>query len=150
MRLRGSSLVFSLVVLSFLLMSAVSLAVVSVTNRRSALASKNSTLAFQVADTGAEEILYQIYKVNDSVTSGPLADLDALASKISTATCASGVLTKGTQYEAMFYECTDASSCSSIACGDNSWRDNITKMKIFGKTGGVTRAIEVGIAPKQP
>lgn len=147
MKLRGSALVFSLVVLSFLLMSALSVATISVTNKRSILASKNSTISFQFADTVAENILTKIYKVNDTSPT-PFTDLEALAGALTgAATCSNKVIT-GTGYAVTFYSCTNANSCSDIICSDNTWRANVSKMKILGTFGGVTRAIEVGITPK--
>lgn len=153
MKLRGSALVFSLVVLSFLLISALSVATVSVTNKRSVLTSKNSTLSFQIADSAAEKILQQIYKVSD-ISSTPFTDLGALAGALG-----SGVdckitpnpdVIQGTDYTVVFFENTGTATepiFDAITCDDPNWRINIVKMKILGTFGGVTRAIEVGIAP---
>ena len=58
---KGSALVFSLVVLSFLLMSAVSLATISAIARKSSLSSKSSNIAFQSADSILERMLQKIY-----------------------------------------------------------------------------------------
>ncbi|MDD2766168.1 MAG: hypothetical protein PHH40_00180 [Candidatus Moranbacteria bacterium] len=146
MKLRGSALVFSLVVLSFLLMSALSVATISVTNKRSILASKNSTISFQFADTVAENILTKIYKIHDSVAGPHYADLDALAGALTGAACDNSVIT-GTGYAVTFYSCADADTCSDITCSSNTWRADVSKMKILGTFGGVTRAIEVGITP---
>jgi Tfp pilus assembly protein PilX len=148
MKLRGSALVFSLVVLSFLLISALSVATVSVTNKRSVLTSKNSTLSFQIADSAAEEILQQIYKVNDAFGGTVSVTLDDLAGHLGGGpSCTSNTIKKGSVYAATFYKCTDADNCTPIACDNPTWRTDVSKMKILGTFGGVTRAIEVGIAP---
>jgi len=145
MKLRGSVLVFSLVVLSFLLVSALSVATISVTNKRSALASKHWTLSFQTADTAAEAILYQIYKVNDAGGTTVHADLNALAGGL-LGSCADGIVTMDNA-RVQFFTCTSCSPRSPIACNSPAWRADVTTMKIVGLYSGVIRAIEVGIAP---
>lgn len=59
---KGSILVFALVILSFILIAAFSVAAVTLVERRSANISVNSSTAFQNADKGMEEFLQQIYK----------------------------------------------------------------------------------------
>ncbi|XLQ20390.1 MAG: LamG-like jellyroll fold domain-containing protein [Candidatus Moraniibacteriota bacterium] len=62
---RGSVLVFALIILSFILVSAFSLSSVALMERRSSNASVNSSTAFQKSDKGMEEFLQQIYKELD-------------------------------------------------------------------------------------
>ncbi|MEA3322867.1 MAG: LamG domain-containing protein [Patescibacteria group bacterium] len=62
---KGSVLVFALIVLSFILVTAFSLAAVSLIERRSSGASVNSSTAFQNSDEGMEEFLQQLYKELD-------------------------------------------------------------------------------------
>ena len=62
---KGSVLVFALIVLSFILVTAFSLASVSLIERRSSGVSVNSSTAFQNSDEGMEEFLQQIYKELD-------------------------------------------------------------------------------------
>ncbi len=59
---KGSIVVFALIVLSFILIAAFSVAAVTLVERRSANISVNSTTAFQQADKGMEEFLQQLYK----------------------------------------------------------------------------------------
>ena len=59
---KGSILVFALIVLSFILIAAFSVAAVTLVERRSANVSVNSSTAFQNSDKGMEEFLQQIYK----------------------------------------------------------------------------------------
>lgn len=70
---KGSIIVFALIVLSFILIAAFSVAAVTLVERRSANVSVNSTTAFQNSDKGMEEFLQQIYKDLDQNSS--LADL---------------------------------------------------------------------------
>ncbi len=62
---KGSVLVFALIILSFILVTAFSLAAVSLIERRSSGASVNSSTAFQNSDEGMEEFLQQLYKELD-------------------------------------------------------------------------------------
>ncbi len=159
MDLKGSSLVFSLIVLSFLLIGALSVAVVSVTTQRSALSSRSSNISFQVADSAAEVVLQQIYKTNDGgitvlAPNGSITDLSDLASNLSSASCGSsqidGNVNEGS-YSAIFYENTGTEASpifNSISCGDNEWRNKVVKIRFLGMYRGITRAIEVGTKPK--
>lgn len=147
MNLRGSSLVFSLIVLSFLLISALSVATVSVTARRSSLSSKNSNISFQVADSAAELVLKRIYQVNDKGT--PINHIHEIIG-----TCATNEITGSTDvgtYSAVFYENkgTVASPIfSPISCGEPLWRAKVIKIKFQGTYRETIRAIEVSVAPK--
>lgn len=159
MHLKGSSLVFSLIVLSFLLIGALSVAVVSVTTQRSALSSRSSSISFQVADSAAEVVLQQIYKVNDDgitvlAPNGSILDLSELSSNLSDASCGSsqidGSVNEGT-YRATFYENTGTETdpiFDLIPCGESDWRNKVVKIRFLGMYRGITRAIEVGVKPK--
>lgn len=159
MNLKGSSLVFSLIVLAFLLIGALSVAVVSITTQRSALSTRSSNVSFQVADSAAEVVLQQIYKVNDDgitvlAPNGSITDLSDLSSNVSGASCSSGQI-EGTvdegSFRAIFYENigTEANPIfDSISCGDNEWRNKVAKIRFLGSYRGITRAIEMEIKLK--
>ncbi len=72
---KGSVLVLSLIILAFMLVSALSVATISVTEKRASLATDKSSRSFQVADTGVEMVLQQIYKNSHT-------DLNTLASAL--------------------------------------------------------------------
>lgn len=74
---KGSIVVFALIVLSFILIAAFSVAAVTLVERRSANISVNSTTAFQKADKGMEEFLQQLYKDLEQTDT-----LDDLANKL--------------------------------------------------------------------
>lgn len=139
MKLKGSSLIFSLVVLSFLLVSALSVAVVSITARRSSLSSKNSNIAFQVADSATEAMLKQIYK-------GSNMTLNDLASSLGTG-CSGSLIGRGFAGAGTYTATLQKKDGSSITCEDSSWRDIVSKIKFLGTFQSTTRAIEVGITP---
>jgi uncharacterized membrane protein len=69
---KGSVLVFSLIVLSIVLSAALSVAVVNVSNRKSAGSTGQSVQSFQVADSGVEMALEAIYKGNNTIFRRPL------------------------------------------------------------------------------
>jgi hypothetical protein len=134
---KGSVLVFSLIVLSFMLISALSIAAVSVTEQRSASTTEKSSRSFQVADSGAEKTLQTIYKVNPPRLSG-LAP--------SGGHCDNGIIygsigTGGT-YQISLYD-NDENRLSS--CPDIGWRNKVVKLKSEGFSGNTTRAVEVGV-----
>ncbi|MEI8096666.1 MAG: FISUMP domain-containing protein [Candidatus Moraniibacteriota bacterium] len=135
MKLKGSSLIFSIIILSFLLVSALSVATVSVTSRRSSLSSKNSNISFQVADSAAEVMLAKIYK-----DTGTISTPDGLGSCSSNQI--SGSAAAGT-YKAVLFTKTG----SIISCTDSLWRDNVAKIKFLGTYQNTTRAIEIAVTP---
>ncbi len=139
---QGSVLVFSLIVLSILLSAAVAVATVSVANRRSTFSTAKSSQSFQVADSGAELILQQIYK-----TVPTHADINALAAALGgEATCSGGVITKnnvvGGNIRVSFFDQNDA----LIGCADTAWRSKVVAIKSEGTTAGTTRLVETAVA----
>lgn len=157
---KGSVLVFALVILAFSLVAALSVAVVSVTERRTSFATEKSSRSFQVADSGIEVILYTIYKKND-VDLPPLppkyATLSALANAIDTDfVCNSGEILDNTgkkTYVLSFYSYDSSTNkwdkfteCGLPANPLNYWRVKVTKIKSEGTSGNTTRAVEVGLS----
>lgn len=72
-RQKGSIVIFALIILAFVLTAALSVAAVTLINRRSANISVNSSVAFQNSDKGMEEFLQQLYK--DVGPNGTLNDV---------------------------------------------------------------------------
>lgn len=143
-RLNGSTLVFSLIVLAFLLVSAISLATVSVTEKRAALSTAKSSLSFQAADSGAEAILADI-KDGDAeniATPGTKTSIDDF---FGSSNCSDGMVKGGSaasgEYEVTFYDENE----SSLACDDA--RADIVRIISKGFYANTTRAIDVGIPP---
>jgi hypothetical protein len=139
---QGSVLVFSLIVLSILLSAAVAIATVSVANRQSTFSTAKSNQSFQVADSGAELILQQIYK-----TLPAHASINTLAAALGGgATCAGGAITKsgvaGGDIKVSFYDKDD----NLINCADTAWRSKVVAIKSEGTAGGTTRLVETAVA----
>jgi|GEM_PF-1637425 len=134
---KGSVLIFSLIVLAFMLVSALSIATVSVTEKRASLSTEKSSRSFQVADSGVEIMLQKIYK--GGFETSPLSALGP---------CANGEIsgtptTAGTYYTISFYDSSD----TKLDCTEASWRNKVAKIRSEGVSGNTTRAVEVGVRP---
>lgn len=141
--LRGSALVFSLLVLSMLLAIAVSGATITIATKQSARGTEKSMLALQTADGALEEMFFRVYKNTDT-------DLDDLAGNVygpgvgCNGGTISGMLDEGSgSYAVTFFDTND----QKIACGDAAWRTKLVYMVAIGTFAGTTRAISVGITP---
>lgn len=139
---KGSVLVFSLIVLSILLSAAVAVATVSVSNRKSTLSTDKSNQSFQVANSGVELVLRQIYK-----TVPTHATLNALATALGGgAACAGGSITKtgvaGGDIRVSFFDKDD----NLIGCADMAWRSKVVGVKSEGTAFGTTRLVETAVA----
>lgn len=139
---QGSVLVFSLIVLSILLSAAVAVATVSVANRRSTFSTAKSSQSFQVADSGAELVLQQIYK-----TLPTHASINALAAALGGgAACSGGAITKngvaGGDIKVSFYDKDN----NLISCTDTAWRSKVVAIKSEGTAAGTTRLVETAVA----
>ncbi|MDQ5976489.1 MAG: hypothetical protein QG664_402 [Patescibacteria group bacterium] len=139
---RGSVLIFSLIVLSILLSAAVAVATVSVSNTRSAFSTSKSNQSFQVADSGVELVLQQIYK-----TVPTHASLNTLAAALGGgAACAGGAITKagvaGGDIRVSFYDKDN----NLINCADMAWRSKVVAIKSEGTAAGTTRLVETAVA----
>ncbi|MDQ5901971.1 MAG: hypothetical protein QG606_187 [Patescibacteria group bacterium] len=139
---KGSVLVFSLIVLSILLSAAVAVATVSVSNRKSTLSTDKSNQSFQVANSGVELVLRQIYK-----TVPTHASLNDLATALGGgAACAGGSITKtgvaGGDIRVSFFDKDD----NLISCADTNWRGKVVGVKSEGTAFGTTRLVETAVA----
>lgn len=136
---KGSVLVFSLIVLSIVLSAALSITAVTVSNRKSAGSTSQSVQSFQVADSGVEKALKEIYK-------GSHADLSAMATALSASVgCSSGKFSfpvSGGTSTVTFMDTNNA----IIACTSPTWRDDVAKIKVEGTSAGTTRVIETAVA----
>lgn len=136
-RLKGSTLVFSLIVLAFLLVSAISLATVSVTEKRAALATAKSSLSFQAADGGAEAILADI---KDGDAEGAKTFINEFFGACSQGMVKGGDTESG-RYEVTFYDENE----DALGCDDA--RADIVRIVSKGFYANTTRAIDIGIPP---
>ena len=136
---KGSVLVFSLIVLSIVLSAALSVTVVNVSNRKSAGSTGQSVQSFQVADSGVEKALKEIYK-------GSYTDLNAMRASITGSTACSGgkfsFPVSGGSSTVTFFDADN----TIIDCASTTWRDDVAKIKVEGTSVGTTRVIETAVA----
>lgn len=137
---KGSVLVFSLLILSIMLVTSLTILSSAVLDRKASLSTVSSARSFQVADSGVEEILYQIYKADH-------ATLSALAGAITGATCSGSSITfpsaGGTSVVSLYQ---DETTLYAGGCSGTDWRDKVVKIKSEGTAGSTTRAVEVAVA----
>lgn len=147
--LRGSALVFSMLVLTMLLAIAVSGATITIATKQSARGTEKSILALQTADGAIEEMLFQIYQGSGN------NDLDDIADNVlgaGHASCSGGVISgyfdSGTgRYAVMFYRSVNSAVGDRIACNDPAWRSKVIHIVAVGTFAGTTRAIDAGVTP---
>lgn len=150
--MRGSVLVFTLLVLAILLSATLSSAGIVITGKNSSRATEKSALAFQIADGAAENVLKRVYKENDST-------LNQLASNLyhsgNAPTCQTGGVINGTLpgasgvYSVAFFD-NDGAPLLCSGSGYNTyseWRTKLVRIVASGSYGGATRAIDVTVKP---
>ncbi len=148
--MRGSVLVFSLLVLFILLSMTMNTASILTVDLSSINSTIHSNMAYQVADGAVENVIKRIYK-----NPGNDTDLNELASNIwkpggvPDPVCSNGIihgfLPTATQGE--YYVTFLDNSGVKLACNDSSWRSKLVYLTVQGKYKGVTRAIYVGVKP---
>ena len=147
---KGSVLVFSLLILSIMLVTSLTILSSALLNQKAALSTGSSGRSFQVADSGVERVLYQIYKQNNAT----LEDLGDVIAGGSTATvrCNNGVVSfpvSGGDVKVGFYQDDPSNPGNVISytnCAGTDWRDKVVKIKSEGTAGTTSRAGEVAVA----
>ncbi len=164
--LKGSTLAFSLLLLSLLLFSGITLLSVSLLERKATLASQKSAIAFQAADSGAERVLKRIYMDNSPLlTVSPInsempdRDLDELDGNLVSVTgvgCTGGIIgatntnSPPTASPSYTFQVTFFSNTGTvISCSDNQWRDKVVRIRSEGFYQGTSRVIEIGIRARK-
>lgn len=140
---KGSVMVYTLMVLTVLLVISVTIISVNTSQTKSAIATDESVVAFFLAESGAEIMLDRIYSgtYNNGALSG-------LLSGLSSSTCSNGVLTgnnisSGT-WTVTFYD-EDRDQLSS--CSSTTWRTEVDEMKIDGNHSNTIRSIRMSVKP---
>jgi len=131
---RGSILVFTLLVMFILLISALGIASVTVIERKTSGTTGKSTQSFQVADSGAEIVLQKIYK--DSA----LTDIASMGGCSSGQVSGSIDVAGEKNYTVTFYDVDD----NKLTCTDNV--SDVRLIKSVGSYAQTSRAIEVAVA----
>ena len=131
-------MIYTLIILSLLLVISFSIISVNESQTRSAIATDESVVAFFLAESGAEIMLDRIY--SNTYNAGALGNLYS-------GSCTDGLFTStlstGT-WTAAFYG-TDGQQFTS--CSDTSWRANVDAMKIDGNHSNTIRSIRMSIKP---
>ncbi|MFA6974145.1 MAG: hypothetical protein WC238_05435 [Parcubacteria group bacterium] len=139
---KGSVLVFSLIMLSLILTSALAIGAATVIARKSSLTSNKSTQGFQVADSAVELAMHQI------LNNGTQIDLDRLATKMGAAPCDDGIISGSVvdstkTYELSFRDNTATTDPINNCAGLVS---TIGRIKSVGTFGSTARAVEAPVA----
>lgn len=140
---RGSVLAYTLILLSVVLLAAIGIATVSVTNERGALLSNRSVSSFQVADTGSQAAIAEI---RNTLSSGgaQLSDLTVAGGSCSNAggfaTISSSNSGTVGDYTLTFYDKDE----NQLKCSDNL--SQIATVKSVGVYRDTSRAVKVAVA----
>jgi Tfp pilus assembly protein PilX len=137
---KGSVLVFTLIILSFLLVASLSLATVSTSETRGVNAISRSIVAFQIADSGLETVLQEVYKGN--CNNGRLDCLGG-CSVVGGEAGINGHINAGI-FRVVFYQ-TGGNALTS--CADTSWRTIAESAQSEGVYNGTTRAVKIDLDP---
>lgn len=161
-RCRGSVLIVALVLSSIFLVIAVSLAKVSSSETRSSTATDNSIVAFEVAETGLEKALSQIYPDDSALNAETVVTLNDFADKLKESAvsggCGDGVvtvtLTNDRKYNLIFLDrsgtpkaitnCNEKLKDASDA-SKNTLRKGMSGIRAQGIYGNTVRAVEAQI-----
>lgn len=132
---RGSILVYTLIIMMIILATALSIAAVTVREKKGAGTTAASTQAFAVADSGSEVALNAIFK-------NPGSSIGEIYS------CTDGIATipdlVGGSVQLTFY--SDEESANIIPCNGPELLGDARKVKSVGRYGGTARAVEVAVA----
>ena len=144
---KGFALVFSLIMLTLLVMVSLSVAAVSITDTKPTRDSSLSINTFQIANSGVERAFEWIYKHN-------YRTLNELVAANAGITCSNGILhgtdSSGT-YDLTLYTVDVATGTVYTAVTDCNtppgWRENLGKIHSVATYGNAMRAIDAGVAP---
>ncbi len=134
---KGSVLVFAIIILSMITVTALGLAHVTQMEINTSLDTKNSGIAFQKAEIGMEEILFEILK-----NSNDLDTLSIVATKLPSASCVSGVISvpdKGIEFSFMKMVVNGSTEAKEpvISCGEVL--ADVAAIKTVGEHTGTAR-----------
>lgn len=135
---RGSVLAYTLILLSVVLLSAIGIATVSVTNERGSLLSSRSVSSFQVADTGSQAAIVAIREALSSDSSAKLSDLTI-------GSCSSGSIQDVPSGTVGSYTLTFEDKDGNVLnCGSDL--SEVSTVKSVGVYRDTSRAVKVAVA----
>ena len=133
---KASVLVYSLIILSVMLMIATAFSTTSIINRKNASTTSKSSQSFQVADSGSNLMLKRLKDANPS---DALSTLGCTGTGTVTLGAAQG-LRSGSTAEVTFKDASD----NPLGCSANV--SDVDSIKSVGKFADTSRAIEVAVA----
>ncbi len=154
LRKKGSVLVFSLIILSIVLSSALSITMVNVSNRKSAASTAQSVQSFSVADTATEKVMQAVYNgsyptlyalYHDGLSSMACGEDTALIGGAPSPLVIESIVSQGVGSATVTLFDTAGSTLTD--CTATNWRDTLASVKVEGSVNGTVRVIEVAIAP---
>jgi hypothetical protein len=156
-KLKGSVLGFSLLLLSLLLLSGITVVSVSVLERKASFATQKSVIAFQGADSGAERVLGVTYMgnspsvallaigsptANATISVLPLPGVVSIACNGATNTLtATNNAAPAYTFSVVFYK----NDGTTVGCAETGWRDSVVRIRVEGFFRNTSRVVEIGI-----
>ncbi|TAK95031.1 hypothetical protein EPO05_05240 [Patescibacteria group bacterium] len=149
----GSAVVYALIVLFMILVSALGVASVAVMEQRSSIVTGQSTQGFQVADSGAEIVLGAMRKMGvtepESALTRNISDFANASSGISGASCSGNILSwsgvfqgQDVNYSAIFHDKAD----ETVKLDCNQPVTQIVDVQVAGEFKGTVRSVSVPIS----
>lgn len=139
---KASVLVFSLIILSIVLVTALTIAGNAVVNQKQSQTVAKSNQAFQTADSSVEIFLEQLYKKDNATPA-------ALNTTLGTTCVDDGSFEKklvsGGSYKVTLFD----NNKTVIPCNDTTsttWRDDVVSLRAEGTEGDTSRVIETAVA----
>jgi Tfp pilus assembly protein PilX len=136
---KGAVMIYTLIILTMLLLLGMSALSVTQSQTRSAIATDESVIAFFIAESGAENMLEKIY--------AGAANGQAFSQLNTGGNCDGGVFSESMSagdWATTFYD-TDGDQLTS--CSDTGWRTEIDQMKVDGTYSGTVRSVRMSIDP---
>lgn len=153
-KLRGSVLVFTLIVLAVLLSATLSAALVVVIDKNSSQTTEKSIVPFQLAEGAAENILKRIYKNRDATLDQLASNLHGTGSASGKPSCSNGTISGALPSSAGTYEVTlydnDGNELECNGPGYSTcaeWRTKAVSLVSTATYARTTRSVSVGIEP---
>lgn len=152
-QLKGSVLIFSLIVLLILLSLTITAAMLVIFSKGSSRSTEKSILAFQIADGAAENMLRRLYDYTDLDTTPSVLAGNLYGTGVNGTgkpTCSGGVISgklpnsSGTYAVTLLENDKTKLNCTGYAtyC---EWRVRLASIVATGTYSGATRAIDVAI-----
>lgn len=136
---KGAVLIYTMIVLSMLLIVGFNILAVTQSQSRSAITTDESVVAFFVAESGAEEMLSRIYA--GTGTGMAFSQLNPGGN------CSGGEFSEDMSSGTWVATLYDNDGDQLTDCSDTGWRTDVNEMKVNGEYSGTVRAVRMSIDP---